>query len=155
MEVCDIVSVAGDNRVMGRENISIFFSVMIRVEKIDKKPRKIYRCFKISQDFRKKIYKLKDRLNVLNVLISITTHVVVETTTINKNPGLKLLTTLLSGDVATKTVVLVAFLITTDVKDLAPWRRPELADVVGRLGGDGRGRAHQGRDLKSHVVGYR
>ena len=121
---------------------------MIRVEKIDKKPRKIYRCFKISQDFRKKIYKLKDRLNVL---ISITTHVVVETTTINKNPGLKLLTTLLSGDVATKTVVLVAFLITTDVKDLAPGRRPELADVVGRVGGDG----HLVDDLKSHVAGHR
>ena len=46
------------NRVMGRENISIFFSVRIRVEKIDKKPKKIYTCFKISQDFRKKIYKL-------------------------------------------------------------------------------------------------
>ena len=124
---------------------------MIRVEKIDKKPRKIYRCFKISPDFRKKIYKLKDRLNVLNVLISITAHVVVETTTINKNPGLKFLTTLLSGDVATKMVVLIVFLITADVKDLAPGRRPELADVVGRHGGDG----HLVHDLKSHVAGYR
>ena len=43
----------------------------------------------------------------------------------------------------------------TDMKDLAPGRRPEVADVVGRLGGNARGRAHLGRDLKSHVVGHR
>jgi activator of HSP90 ATPase len=59
MEVCDIVSVAGDNRVMGRKNISIFFSVMIRVEKIDKKPKENIHVLKSLKISEKKYTNLK------------------------------------------------------------------------------------------------